>query len=119
MPWPARARRWSCPAGRYTGLHLVAAATGGEDRPLALTLRYKDGTTETATRLAASWTRPPTPGREAIAIQTRRRRTPTGDVPALCALRHLILPVSGNKELVSVSLPTDPAIKIFALTLER
>jgi hypothetical protein len=81
-------------------------------------LRYKDNTTETVTRVAASWTRPAT-AREAVAVQTPRRRTPTGDVPQTCALRHLIAPANRNKELVAVVLPNDPAVKVFALTLEK
>ncbi len=106
------------PAARYNGLNLAAASTTGEDKPLTLTLRYKDGVTETVTRLAASWTRAAGP-REAVAVQTPRKRTPAGDVPQTCALRHLIVPVNLSKELVSITLPNDPAIKIFALTLEK
>lgn len=107
------------PGGRYSGLHLVAAATTGTaDRPLTLVLHYKNGTTETATRTVGALSRPATE-REAIAIQTLRKRTPAGDVAQTCALRHLIVPASGAKNLVSVTLPNDPAISLFALTLER
>lgn len=108
----------SVPTARYSGLNLAAASTTNEDKPLTLILRYKNGTSETVTRAAASWTRPAT-AREAVAIQTPRKRTPSGDVPVTCSLRHLIAPANLNKELVSVTLPNDPAIKIFALTLEK
>lgn len=105
--------------GRYVGLHLAAAATGGRDRTLPLVLRYRDNTTETVTRSIADWNRAPSE-REAIAVLTRRKRTPAGDVGGVtCALRHVIVPVSVGKELVSITLPNDPAVKIFALTLER
>ncbi len=106
------------PRGRYTGLHVSAASTGGQERPLTLTLTYRDGKTETVTRAVPDWGRPPT-GREAVAILTRRRRTPQGDVAAVSALRHSVVPVTVGKDLVSITLPNDPAIKIFAMTLER
>jgi hypothetical protein len=107
------------PRGRYTGLHLAAATTGGRDREVALVLRYKDGTSETVTRVVGDWNRPPTE-REAVAVMTHRLRTEDGDVAGTaCVVRHVIVPVALGKELVSVSLPNDPAVKVFAITLEK
>lgn len=107
------------PRGRYVGLHLAALSTAGEDRPLPLVLRYKDGTSEAVTRLVGDWNRPPT-DREAVAALAHRKRTRDGDLAGVvCALRHIIVPVSVGKELISVTLPNDPAVKIFAMTLER
>jgi hypothetical protein len=108
----------SVPRGRYTGLHLAAAATGGAYRPLRLVLRYKDGSTQALSRAVADWNRRPT-DREPVAVLAHRKRTPKGDVAGACALRHIIVPVSVSKELVSVTLADDPAIKVFAMTLER
>nr|CAA9218197.1 CBM9 [uncultured Armatimonadetes bacterium] len=106
------------PRGRYTGLHLAVAATGGGDKPMPVVLRYKDNTTETVTRVAADWNRAPT-NKEALAVVAHRKRTRDGDVGAACAVRHVIIPVSVGKELVSVTLPQDPVVKVFAVTLER
>lgn len=108
------------PKGRYVGLHLAAVATGTgeEDRPLPVTLTYKDGTTETVTRPVGHWNRAPRAD-EAVAIRAERKRTANGDVRAVAAVRHIIVPVAPAKELASVTLPTEGSIKVFAVTLER
>jgi hypothetical protein len=114
----ARGQVIPVPGGRYVGLHVAALATGGEDRPLALVLRFKDGTTQPISRAVNVWNRPPA-ANEPVALLAHRRRTASGDVAGVAALRHVIVPVPVTKELVSVTLPDDPAIKVFAMTLER
>ncbi len=105
--------------GRYTGLHIAALATGGEDRPFALTLTYKDGTKTTVTKTVGDWNRAPASTGDPVAVVARRKRVPTGDVSATCVVRHVIAPVEIGKDLVSVTLPSDPKLKVFAITLEK
>jgi hypothetical protein len=108
----------SVPANHYSGLHLAVAATGGEDRVLEMALRYKNGTQSRAAPVAGEWLRAPGVS-EAVAVRTNRKRTKDGDVAAVCTVRHIILPLDVTKELVSITLPTDAHIKVFAITLEK
>jgi hypothetical protein len=104
---------------RYGGLHVAAVATGGEDRQMTVTLNYKNKTSETVTVRVPDWNRPVELVGDAVAISARRKRTPEGDVSVSCALRHLVIPLDISRELVSVTLPNDPQIKVFAMTLDR
>lgn len=106
------------PKGRYLGLHLVAVATGGQERNLTLLLRYKDGTTTTLTRVVRDIGAPPADD-EAIAFQLPRKRTPAGDMAAKLAVRHVVFPVTLEKELISITLPNDSKVKVFAVTLQK
>ena len=106
------------PKGRYLGLHVAAVATGGQERNLTLLLRYKDGTTATLTRVVRDIASPPAED-EAIAFSLPRKRTPSGDSAAKLTVRHVVFPVVLDKELVSISLPNDPKVKVFAVTLQK
>jgi hypothetical protein len=107
------------PTGRYLGLHVAAAFTGKEDNaPLAVTFHFKDKTTLTITRLAGQWTKPLADD-EAPALRSPRLRGAGGDTATPVTLRHVVLPVGVGKELVSITLPKNPDVKIFAATLER
>ena len=106
-------------AGRYFGLHLAATATGGMERSLTLTLRYRDGTTQTVTRTVADWNHAPEGKGDPIAVSTRRKRGANGDTVAFCAVRHIIVPVDITRDLVGIVLPQEAHIKVFAATLEK
>jgi hypothetical protein len=106
------------PKARFATLHIAAVATGGEDRPLNLTVRFKDGSTKDVTINVADWNRTPGPS-DPIALRAFRKRGKETDVPAYVGMRHLIIPLDIKKELVDVVLPKDDKIKIFAMTLER
>jgi hypothetical protein len=107
------------PKDRYPTLHLAAAATGGEARPLTLTLRYADNTTETWAHSVGDWRRVPDPATEAIAISVPRVRTADADTGVPAFVRHLVVPLNPAKSLVGITLGDDPKLKIFALTLEK
>ncbi|MES2464982.1 MAG: sugar-binding protein [Armatimonadota bacterium] len=109
----------SVPRSRYVGIHLAAAATGGEARPLNLILKYKDGSTQNVKRAVGDWHTLPFPTGDPVALQVHRSRSKEGDKSAECLIRHAILVGTVSKELVSITLPKDPAIKIFAITLEK
>jgi hypothetical protein len=106
------------PAGRDATLHVAAAATGGEARPLTVTVRYKDGTEGKVTARVGDWQRPPDKV-DPVATRAFRVRSKDGDRPGFVYVRHVILPLDIRKEVVSVTLPNDEAIKVFAVTLEK
>jgi hypothetical protein len=114
----ARGQTLPIEKGRYYALHLVAVATGGQSAPLTLTLKYADGKTEEQKLTVADWLKPLAPN-EAIALAVPRKRTPQGDRLETPALRHYIVPVSVQKELIGVQLGHQDQVKIFAVTLER
>lgn len=108
----------SLPHGKYSGLHLAATATGGADRPLPLTVRYRDNTTRQVTATVGDWNRAPGAS-DPVAAFTRRKRTANGDIAAPCALRHVIYPLDVSRDVVSVTLPDDAKVKVFAITLDK
>ncbi len=109
----------SVPKGNYVGLHLAAAATGGQTESVPLLFTYSDKTTETVTVSVRDWNEAQSPTGDAIATMTRRKRTPKGDEAKASYLRHVIAPTNVGKQLVSISLPDNLRVKILALTLDR
>lgn len=108
----------SLPKGRYTGLHLAAVSTGGQERNLTLILRYKDKSTQTITRVVKDIATVPGDD-EAIAFTLPRWRTAEKDTAAKLTVRHVVFPIPIDKELVSITLPNDPKVKVFAVTLQQ
>jgi hypothetical protein len=106
------------PAGHYTGLHVAVAATGGQDRLLEMSLGYKNVPAVRVAPTAGDWLRPPGVA-EAIAVRTNRKRTKDADIAASCSVRHIILPLDVTRVLTTITLPKDPQIKVFAITLEK
>ena len=107
----------SIPRGRYYALHVAALATGG-DAPLTLTLKYADGTTEERKIVVSDWLKAPGP-QDAVALSTPRKRTPQTDTAETASIRHYVVGVGAQKDLVEIRLGAEPKVKIFALTLER
>ncbi len=109
----------SVPKGNYVGLHLAATATGGQTESVPLLLTYADKSTETVTVSVRDWSEAQSPTGDTIATMTRRKRTPQGDEPKASYLRHVIAPANIAKELVSITLPDNIKVKVFAITLDR
>ncbi len=100
-----------------TGVHLLALATD-ENVVGEVTLRYADGSSELKNLSVTHWNEPPKHG-ERIAFSTPHRHTRTGDDPMTrCYVNHYTLQVDRLKQLVGISLPRSPAIKVLAITLE-
>lgn len=106
------------PTGRFATLHLAVTATGGEARPLTVTVKYKDGTEGKTTVTVGDWLRPQEKV-DPIAVRAFRRRSKDGDTPGFVLVRHAIVPVDIKKEIVSITLPNDELLKVFAITLEK
>lgn len=107
------------PKGNYIGLHLAATATGGQTESVPLVFTYADKTTETVTVSVRDWNEAQAQTGDTIATMTRRKRTPAGDEPKASYLRHVIAATNVSKELVSVTLPDNLKVKVFAMTLDR
>ncbi|MDX1932639.1 MAG: sugar-binding protein [Capsulimonadales bacterium] len=105
-------------AGRYVGLHLALTATGGQEVPCTVTLRYKKGPAQTVELSVGDWAQPAGVA-DGIAERTSYRRTPQGDVAQPAILRHRTIPLDSARELDRIEFPKEKRIKIFALTLER
>jgi Carbohydrate family 9 binding domain-like len=106
------------PKEKFFAIHMAATVTGGSERNLSVVLRYKDGTTETRTRVLRDIATP-AGADDAVAFMTPRQRHAELDQAGVLTVRHIIFPVPVAKELVSVTLPSDPKVKLFAVTLER
>jgi hypothetical protein len=114
------AQNITVPQGRYVALHLVATATGEAETNLSLTLKFKNGKTETITRPVALWTKQiDTTSDDVAALRAPHARSKGADTKNAATLYHIIVPVGVQKELVSISLPANPNVKIFAMTLEK
>ncbi len=103
----------------YVGIHLAATATGGKTETLPLILTYADKTMQTVTVSVRDWHDAPVPIGDTIAVMTRRTRTRAGDEAKPAYVRHVIAPVNVAKELVSVTLPQNDKVKVFAVTLDK
>jgi len=104
--------------GRYIAVHAAVTATGGDEQPLALTFNYRDGSSETVTRTVADWNHLPG-GSDTVAVTSHLERGKDGDAVGPCSVWHVIFALNDMKDLVGITLPQSPKIKIFALTLER
>ncbi len=106
------------PKAPFFAVHIAATATGGAERNLTVLLRYKDGTTESRTRVLRDITAPAASD-DAVAFTTPRLHRPEGDSVGTLTVRHIVFPIAVTKELVSITLPTDSKVKVFAVTLEK
>jgi len=100
-----------------SAVHLLAVSTE-EDAVGEFKLGYSDGSTEKLKVTFTHWTDPPKHG-ERVAFTTPHRHTRGGDDPTTrCYLNHYTLPVDRTRQLISIDLPKQPAVKILAITLE-
>jgi len=100
-----------------TAVHLLGCATAA-DATGTITLVFKDGTALQRPLKMSLWTAPPTNG-EHTAFGFDYRHTPQGDnVAGGAYLNHYTLRLDNAKALAAVVLPRNPAMKVFALTVE-
>ena len=106
------------PAGKYAGLHIAAAAFGGQDQKAEITLHYKNGTTQKLPMTIGDWNR--TPGAaDPVALRADLKRGKEGDKATPCYIRHIILPSDITRELTAITFPQAEKIIVFAVTLEK
>ncbi|HVK24286.1 MAG TPA: Tat pathway signal sequence domain protein [Actinokineospora sp.] len=103
------------PAGRYTELHVLGAATAGSATG-TVTLTYTDNTTATATLSLTDWGNKPAYG-EQVAVLTTHRHSSTADHSLKVRLFHQKLTIPGTVNLKSITLPVQSRYHIFAITV--
>ncbi|MHB9037544.1 MAG: sugar-binding protein [Armatimonadota bacterium] len=101
----------------YSSLHILAASTNG-DAACNLSLDYSKGPEAVSVQMS-DWSKGPAHG-EKIGYAVRHRHTHGGDeVGAPCYLFDYTIPLDSSRTLSSITLPTNPDIKVVAITLER
>ncbi len=101
---------------RPTAIHLLMAAD--EDRDAEWLLTYADGSKQRQHLSLSSWDKPPTFDSETIGYFTPVRNSKNGVERTPAYLKHYIIPCDSKKPLQQLDLPTDPHIKLVAMTVE-
>ena len=104
--------------GQGSSLAFLGSETGAVAAPVVVT--YTDGTTSTGQLGFPNWCcTPPTAYGAQVAITTDHRDTPTG--PANYGISYQVfsntVPLTAGKTVQSVTLPNQPAIHLFALSV--
>ncbi|MGX1507162.1 UNVERIFIED_CONTAM: putative alpha-1,2-mannosidase [Streptomyces graminofaciens] len=112
----ARGQSMLLPAGRHSTLRLVAAAHNGTVST-TLTVRYTDGTSAELPVTVGDWAGS-APGGSTVALDMdhRIRRGQGVDGPSV-RLFATSAPLDAAKTVRSLSLPDDPRVEVYALTL--
>lgn len=110
-------QRIAVPTAPRRAVHLLATATAGGTSG-TVTFLYADGSRTEAVVSMSSWTEGPRHG-EPIAFTCRHRHRPDGDEPGVRVhLYQYTLAPDPKKPLAAILLPQNPAMKVFAITLE-
>ncbi len=104
--------------GTGSSLAFLGSETGAVSAPVVVT--YTDGSTSTGQLGFPNWCcTPPTAYGAQVAITTDHRDTPTG--PANFGISYQVfsntVPLTAGKTVRSVTLPNQPAIHLFALSI--
>jgi predicted alpha-1,2-mannosidase len=113
---PAQGQALLLPAAKRSAVKLVATAHNGPVTG-ALTIAYTDGSTSTAPITVADWCGSAAAGSSTVLAMPHRIRSGQGTDGPPVNLYGFTVPVDSAKEIRSVSLPNDPRIHVYALTL--
>jgi predicted alpha-1,2-mannosidase len=112
----ARGQALLLPAGKHSALKLVATAHNGP-ATARLTVGYADGTAATVPVTVADWCGTPAAGSTTVLAMPHRIKAGQGvDGPPI-SLFGFDVPLDPAKEIRSVSLPDDPRVHLYAVTL--
>ncbi|WP_305782537.1 GH92 family glycosyl hydrolase [Symbioplanes lichenis] len=112
---PARGQSLLVP-GSSTAINLVAASHNGPVTG-AVTIGYTDGTTSAASVTIADWCGTAAAGTTQVLAMPHRIKAGTGVDGPPVSLFAASLPAAAGKEIRSITLPDDPRITVYALTL--
>jgi alpha-galactosidase len=103
-----------------SALGFLGRSNGG-DVSGTLTLNYSDGTSSTATLGFPNWlTGNPTAFGDTTAITTTHKNTQTkAQVTGNYVISHAKIALAAGKSLVSITLPNQPALRIFSITTSQ
>ena len=112
----ARGQAVLLPAGAYGSLRLVSAAHNGPVTT-TLTVQYADGTSADVPITAGDWAGSAPQGATIVLSMPHRIRAGQGvDGPPVHLFGHS-LALDGAKQIRSVTLPNDPRVEVYAITL--
>ncbi|MEU7904527.1 GH92 family glycosyl hydrolase [Actinoplanes sp. NPDC049118] len=104
------------PAGDHTAVKLIATTHNGPVTA-ALTIGYTDGTTSSSAVTVADWCGTASPGTTTVLAMPHRIKAGRGVDGPPVNLFGLSLPLSEGKQLRSITLPNDPRLHLYAITL--
>jgi hypothetical protein len=112
----ARGQSLLLPAGDHTAVNLVATAYNGP-ATAGLTIGYADGTSSDATITVADWCGTAAAGSTNVLAMPHRIKAGQGVDGPPVSLFALSLPIAAGKQIRSITLPDDPRLNLYALTL--
>jgi predicted alpha-1,2-mannosidase len=114
---PARGQSLLLPTGDHERLHLVATTHNGPVTA-ALTIGYADGTSAPVTVTVADWCGTAATGTTTVLAMPHRIKAGQGVDGPPVSLFGVSLPVAEGKQIRSVTLPNDPRLRLYAVTLD-
>lgn len=111
----ARGQELKVPTGQYHALYMLALAHNGGQRS-KLTINYADGSTQVVDLMVSDWCGGPDYG-EGVAIEMPYRYDRKGKSAPACRLFRLWWNLDPAKTLTSITLPDNPNIHVFAISL--
>ena len=84
----------------------------------ALTLGYADGSTSAATITVADWCGDPATGTTTLLGMPHRIKAASGVDGPPVRLFGVTVPLTAGKQLRSITLPKDPRLHLYAITLD-
>jgi hypothetical protein len=112
----ARGQSLLLPAGAHGAVDLVATAYNGP-ATAGLTIGYTDGTSADATITVADWCGSPAAGNTTVLSMPHRIKAGQGVDGPSTSLWGLSLAIPAGKEIRSITLPNDPRLHVYAVTL--
>jgi predicted alpha-1,2-mannosidase len=113
---PARGQSLLLPVGDHAAVKLIATTHNGPVTA-AVTLGYADGTSAPATVTVADWCGSAAPGTTAVLAMPHRIKAGQGVDGPPVSLFGASLPVAAGKQIRSITLPDDPRLHVYAVTL--
>jgi hypothetical protein len=113
----ARGQSILLPEGRRTALRLVMTSHNGPV-PAPLTIGYADGSSTQAALSVGDWCNDPTPGTGVVLAMPHRIKAGQGVDGPPTKLFGLSVPLAGGKQVRSLTLPDDPRLHLYAVTLD-
>ncbi|MFI7546641.1 GH92 family glycosyl hydrolase [Actinoplanes sp. NPDC049599] len=113
---PARGQSLLLPVGDHAAVKLVATTHNGPVTA-AVTIGYADGTSAPATVTIADWCGTAAPGSTTVLAMPHRIKAGQGVDGPPVSLFAVSLPVAAGIQVRSLTLPNDPRLHLYAVTL--
>ncbi|MCW3058714.1 MAG: hypothetical protein JWQ02_535 [Capsulimonas sp.] len=106
------------PGGQYQSLWILASAVDGTQMAQRFTVNYADGTTANLVQNVSDWFQPGSYPGETRAVKTSYRNTYDGAKdPRTFYIYSYGFALDHGKTVKSITLPNNPSVRIFAVTL--